>query len=90
MPQNRTTAAVKSVDGKVLVMDSKTGKAQSLMGLSSGGGGLAWSTMDEGLLASGSGDRRICIWKLEFNQPQVVFSNHPCEITVFLSLNLSK
>ena len=88
MPQNPNIVAAKFIDGKVLLMDTKTNQAQSLMGLTSGGGGLAWSNVDEGLLASGSGDRRICIWKIESPQPQIVFDNHPCEVIVVLSVNL--
>ena len=47
MPHNPSTVAAKSIDGKVLVMNTKTNQAQSLMGLTSGGGGLDWSDMDE-------------------------------------------
>ena len=88
MPHNPSTVAAKSIDGKVLVMNTKTNQAQSLMGLTSGGGGLDWSDMDEGLIACGSGDHRICIWKIESPQPQLVFDNHPCDVTVILSVNL--
>ena len=88
MPHNPSTVAAKSIDGKVLVMNTKTNQAQSLMGLTSGGGGLDWSDMDEGLIACGSGDHRICIWKIQSPQPQLVFDNHPCDVTVILSVNL--
>lgn len=88
MPHNPSTVAAKSIDGKVLVMNTKTNQAQSLMGLTSGGGGLDWSDMDEGLIACGSGDHRICIWKIGVSSASARFDNHPCDVTVILSVNL--
>ena len=84
MPQNPTTIATRSSDGKVLVTDMKTKHILTMMGHTSGGGGLDWSKLDEGLLASGSGNRCVCIWKIESPNPQIVLENHPCEITVVI------
>lgn len=75
MPQNPMMLATKTVSGDVFVFDitkhpsiprnSACSPNYILKGHQKEGYGLSWSPLQEGYIASGSDDQKVCVWDLQ-------------------------
>lgn len=75
MPQNPMLVATKTISGDVFIFDitkhpsiprdSFCNPNYICKGHSKEGYGLSWSSLREGYLASGSDDKKVCVWDLQ-------------------------
>ena len=79
MPQNPMLLATKSISGDVYIFDitkhpsiprnSLCNPNYILKGHQKEGYGLSWSPLQEGYIASGSDDQKVCIWDIQRSSP---------------------
>ena len=84
MPQDPMIIATKAVNGNVNVFDIRKHPSVPrdtvcrpnyiLQGHTQEGYGLSWSPLQKGLIASGSDDRKVCLWDLASPRDSTVFS----------------
>lgn len=84
MPQDPMIIATKAVNGNVNIFDIRKHPSiprdtvcrpnYILQGHTQEGYGLNWSPLQKGLLASGSDDRKVCLWDLSSPRDSTVFS----------------